>query len=173
MLSKTSCSLVVRTDSMEAVVDDLVKRGLHLQAIEAPELDSLLTTTTVDAINYQKSWDQAKDDPWIVFHTSGTTGHPKPIVYTHRMMAIPDTAASLKDIAETHGHHYAKRRWYTPMPMLHVCVLPPASKHLLTCTVCRHANGAIYDIFNWVCSCPWARCSSPNSGCRHICVAAR
>lgn len=36
------------------------------------------------------------------------------------MMATPDTAASLDGIDETHIHHYAYKRWYTPLPMLHV-----------------------------------------------------
>jgi len=47
-------------------------------------------------------------------------GYPKPITYTHQMMAIPDTAARLEGIRESYTHQYAFRRWYTPLPVLHV-----------------------------------------------------
>ena len=36
------------------------------------------------------------------------------------MMAIPDTAARLEGIRESYTHQYAFRRWYTPLPVLHV-----------------------------------------------------
>lgn len=82
---------------------------------------------------------------WL-FHTSGTTGnhrktyfrrpasqyfvtgYPKPITYTHKMMAIPDMAANLAGDGETNMHHYAFKRWYTPLPMIHVSSLPSPSK---------------------------------------------
>ena len=50
----------------------------------------------------------------------GHLGHPKPITYTHRMMAAPDIAAGLTNIEESYTHQYAFKRWYTPLPVLHV-----------------------------------------------------
>lgn len=35
-------------------------------------------------------------------------------------MAGAEVAASIPDIEETHIHQYAQRRWYTPLPSLHV-----------------------------------------------------
>jgi len=35
-------------------------------------------------------------------------------------MAIPDVAAKLAGSEETHLHHYVFKRWYTPLPMIHV-----------------------------------------------------
>lgn len=32
---------------------------------------------------YNKSFEQAHDEPWMVLHTSGTTGFPKPVIWTH------------------------------------------------------------------------------------------
>ena len=39
-------------------------------------------------------------------------------------MAIADTAAGLEDIELTHIHQYAYKRWYTPLPSLHVRATP-------------------------------------------------
>ena len=47
-------------------------------------------------------------------------GNPKPVTYTHRMMATADICAGLPDIAETHIHQFALRRWYTAVPLQHV-----------------------------------------------------
>lgn len=38
-------------------------------------------------------------------------------------MAIVDMAAKLTGQEETHLHHYAFKRWYTPLPMIHVRTL--------------------------------------------------
>ena len=35
-------------------------------------------------------------------------------------MATPDIAASLTGIKESYMHQYAFKRWYTPLPVLHV-----------------------------------------------------
>lgn len=48
------------------------------------------------------------------------TGYPKPITYTREMTAAFDVAASLPDIDEGLLHHAPMRRWYTPLPSLHV-----------------------------------------------------
>ncbi|KAL8829946.1 MAG: hypothetical protein Q9191_001718 [Dirinaria sp. TL-2023a] len=95
---------------MAATVDDLVRQHNSIHIIDAIQLDELLQPMIAEPVTYTKSWEEGKDDPWLVFHTSGTTGG---------MMAIPDIAAGLQDIAETHIHHYALRRWYVPLPMLH------------------------------------------------------
>lgn len=120
VLNKTSCSIFVSAASTKPAADELLKLSPSLTVLVAPEYEEIFSDTPVATFKYDRTWDQSKDDPWIVFHTSGTTSLPKPVRYTHRMMAIPDYAASLKNISETHIHQYAKRRWYIPMPMLHV-----------------------------------------------------
>ncbi|MCJ1312470.1 hypothetical protein MMC25_006144 [Agyrium rufum] len=109
----------------------------EVQKVASPELEGLLRDEPAEPFVYRKSWKEGKDDPWLVFHTSGTTGnstandtskdrlinddlsgYPKPITYTHRMMAIPDMAARLAGDEETHLHHYVFKRWYTPLPLI-------------------------------------------------------
>jgi acyl-coenzyme A synthetase/AMP-(fatty) acid ligase len=47
-----------------------------------PTLDELLTTK-YDPFPYEKNFEENKDEPLVVLHTSGTTEFPKPIVWTH------------------------------------------------------------------------------------------
>lgn len=44
------------------------------QYVTLPNLDDLFQDTESTEINFNHSWDEAKDDPWLVFYISGTTG---------------------------------------------------------------------------------------------------
>ena len=74
ILSKTACSIYVRTEDMAAIVDDLAQHKPDLQTITAPQISELMQDAPADIFPYAKSWKDGKDDPWLVFHTSGTTG---------------------------------------------------------------------------------------------------
>lgn len=41
---------------------------------QIPDVSALLDTTKAATVAYTKSWDEASKDPWLIFHTSGTTG---------------------------------------------------------------------------------------------------
>ncbi|PQE08772.1 AMP-binding enzyme protein [Rutstroemia sp. NJR-2017a BVV2] len=116
---RTECNIYMRPESMASVVDHVARRREGLQIVAAPALEDLLQDKPAQQFRYQKSWEEARDNPWLVFHTSGTTGYPKPITYTHRMMAIVDVVAKLAGDEESNVHHYTFKRWYTPMPMVH------------------------------------------------------
>jgi hypothetical protein len=39
------------------------------------EIDDMpMEINNVSPVSYTKSWEEAKDDPWLIFHTWGTTG---------------------------------------------------------------------------------------------------
>ncbi|KAJ5759629.1 hypothetical protein N7520_006785 [Penicillium odoratum] len=114
ILEKKGCTLYLRPDEMTEPVAGILKGTSHIKPITIPALEYFLNDTEASP-----SWAEGKDDPWLVFHTSGTTGNPKPVTYSHQMMAGVEVAASLPDIEETHIHQYAQRRWYTPLPSLH------------------------------------------------------
>ncbi|EDP49902.1 hypothetical protein KXW98_001891 [Aspergillus fumigatus] len=120
ILKKTQCKVYIRPASLAQAVGIILEDAPHIQQIAAPELDSLLQETPAEPFVYPRSWGEGKKDPWLVAHTSGTTGFPKPITYTHEMMAALDVAASLPDIDEFLLHHAPGRRWYTPLPSLHL-----------------------------------------------------
>jgi acyl-coenzyme A synthetase/AMP-(fatty) acid ligase len=42
--------------------------------IVVPELHDWITEKEAEPYEYNKSWEEAANDPWIIFHTSGTTG---------------------------------------------------------------------------------------------------
>ncbi|PYH83985.1 putative AMP-binding enzyme [Aspergillus uvarum CBS 121591] len=114
-----NCTVYLRPASMVDHVAAILRETPEIQPLTVPELGDFLQDAEAAPYTCSKTWEEGKDDPWMVFHTSGTTGFPKPVTYTHQMMASPDLAASLPDIEYTHVHQYALQRWYTPLPSLH------------------------------------------------------
>ncbi|KAJ9624372.1 hypothetical protein H2204_010825 [Knufia peltigerae] len=53
-----------------------------IAVLEIPSVADLLNQTYPD-YPYDKTFDEARKDPLVVLHTSGTTGLPKPIIWTH------------------------------------------------------------------------------------------
>lgn len=77
ILKGKECTLYLRPDEMAASVSAILEGVPHIQTITVPSLEEFLRETgesEVAPVNYPKSWVEGKDDPWLVFHTSGTTG---------------------------------------------------------------------------------------------------
>lgn len=120
ILNKKDCRVYLRDAAEADKVDEVVKIAPDIEVITVPVLEEFMQETRAVSCVYPKTWDEGKKDPWQVFHTSGTTGNPKPVTYTQEMMAWPDRVAALQDVAESLCHQLANSRWHTPLPSLHV-----------------------------------------------------
>ncbi|OJD25562.1 hypothetical protein ACJ73_03066 [Blastomyces percursus] len=119
VLEKTNCKLHLQPLEMAGSVSNILQDAPHVEQITVPGIEEFFQDDEADPVVYSKTWDEGKEDPWLVFHTSGTTGHPKPVTYSQQMMASTDTAASLPDFKPSQIHQWAKTRCYTPLPALH------------------------------------------------------
>ncbi|KAL1893536.1 putative NRPS-like protein biosynthetic cluster [Sporothrix stenoceras] len=112
-------------------------RGTHIQKVAAlgtvdlrlvplPELSFFLDDSTpAPAFPYTKSWEQGKRDPVWVLHTSGSTGHPKPVVRFLDSVAFAEANTLLRPI---NGrplllHDIWGARAYLGFPMFHAAGL--------------------------------------------------
>lgn len=60
---------------METAIENLVaEKKPNIQRLAVPEVHEWIKEEVAQSYSYEKSWDEAKLDPWIIFHTSGTTG---------------------------------------------------------------------------------------------------
>lgn len=145
--------------------------------IAASKLEELLQVNPPERLIHQKSRKEGENDPWLVFHSSGTTGksrrsysfgferasfdcirflsYPKSITYTDRMMAIPAVAARLMGDEKTCLHHDTSKRWCAPLRMIHVhqtedvpWTLDCSCRNSHSFTVCRNAYGSTYEYFH-------------------------
>ncbi|TVY44182.1 Non-canonical non-ribosomal peptide synthetase [Lachnellula subtilissima] len=86
---KCGCNLwVLPTQRIGHVDQVLEKRSMIVYPL--PELLDLLKDEAVSTYPYNKSFAEARQDPFVVLHTSGSTGLPKPIVVPNGSLATPD-----------------------------------------------------------------------------------
>jgi len=74
ILENKNCTLYMRPETSASLVNEIVKRVPTIRVVVAPELKDLLQDQQAEPFVYPKTWEEGKDDPWLVFHTSGTTG---------------------------------------------------------------------------------------------------
>ena len=100
MLNYSPCQTDCRTLLFSEGVDtESIIADTHIRAFQVAELDHILSTTGVRPFSYDKTFEEAKNDPIVISHTSGTTGMPKPIVWTHAIAATIDAHMIPSDLA--------------------------------------------------------------------------
>ena len=116
----TDCEVMITAEPRLSKVDEIL--AVHkIREIWAPSVEELLTTR-YHHYPFVKTFDEARDEPLVIMHTSGTTALPKPITYTHdfaasyNRMAQLDPPAGFKSIHKT----YQGNRLIAMMPPFHV-----------------------------------------------------
>lgn len=78
ILEKKGCTVYLRPSSMEAPVAEILKAAPHVQTVTVPDIEAFMQEAEAEPVNYSKTFEEGKADPWLVFHTSGTTGNSLP-----------------------------------------------------------------------------------------------
>lgn len=91
--------------------------------VSIPELDELFLAGTLERVYDSKvPFADMASETFMVLHTSGTTGLPKPVPITHGQIASTDAQ---HDLPRTHGRalscdHWAYRPVYMALPPFHI-----------------------------------------------------
>ncbi|KAF4122906.1 Acyl-CoA synthetase (AMP-forming)/AMP-acid ligase II [Geosmithia morbida] len=99
LLEKTKCDnlLLPPTFAIPAIKEIVAARNTRI--IDMPGLRHWIDDNDdEEPYPFDKTFDEAKDDPITIFHTSGTTGLPKPITHTHKSIAATDAFNSLPEL---------------------------------------------------------------------------
>lgn len=92
-----------------------------MDAVQVPELATLLDHSPCAAFPYKKTFEQARHDPCFVMHTSGSTGLPAPVTCTHWSISTTDRqhlVAPLDDRQSIWGEIFdSRRRNYLGWPL--------------------------------------------------------
>lgn len=118
LIEKTQCSTLVgvKNPVVENILDNSVVKFL-----EIPTLDELLHSEKARPFLYQQSYEEAAEQPFLVLHTSGSTGLPKPVTITHGLMACIDAQKLLPPVGGRHvtSLNYRGNHVYTALPPFH------------------------------------------------------
>ncbi|KAK2761693.1 hypothetical protein FQN54_001521 [Arachnomyces sp. PD_36] len=82
LLKKVGCRTMLLASTPRPAVADEILEEYPMSSFQVPELEELLTKR-YPVYPYSKTFEEAKYEPLVVLHTSGTTGTPKPVVWTH------------------------------------------------------------------------------------------
>ena len=97
-----------------------------MKVLELPSIDELLDADEIELFVYDRLFQDAVNDPFCILHTSGTTGVPKPISWTHGLIGTMDAVRLLPPTAGDDGLAPWTDGWnggdriYSSFPMSHV-----------------------------------------------------
>jgi acyl-CoA synthetase (AMP-forming)/AMP-acid ligase II len=82
----------------------------------------LLAKGEVKRYVFSKNFEEAVTDPFIVLHTSGSTGLPKPVVLTHGWPTASDNHARLPELSGYSAifPEFRNKRIFSSLPPFHV-----------------------------------------------------
>ncbi|KAJ9194745.1 hypothetical protein DTO164E3_7166 [Paecilomyces variotii] len=92
LLKATECNKFICGPERKARVLDVKKLRPDLEVIEIPSLAEMLASET-QHYPYDRTYEEAEDEPCLIIHSSGTTGIPKPVPLTHGFVACLDRMA--------------------------------------------------------------------------------
>ncbi|KAI1085430.1 acetyl-CoA synthetase-like protein [Whalleya microplaca] len=81
LFDSLQCRTLVTTDPVPAAASSIIE-AVNPRKLTVPRFDQLLEKS-YPAYIYEKTFEQARLDPLLIIHTSGSTGLPKPLIWTH------------------------------------------------------------------------------------------
>ncbi|KAK1252094.1 hypothetical protein MKX08_003281 [Trichoderma sp. CBMAI-0020] len=119
LLRRAGCQTLFCTRGLMAKLSPVVD-DLDIFCKIAPDLDELLDPTPVAPFPYEAAYDEVKKNPFLILHTSGSTGPPKPITLTIECTTTEDTHRLLDDPeGRLWWRLFANRRYFMGMPCYH------------------------------------------------------
>ncbi|KAI4251885.1 MAG: hypothetical protein LQ352_004591 [Teloschistes flavicans] len=92
LFNKTQCQTLI-TPAETRVDHLLTESGPRHLVLES--LSELLSKPNTSSYSYTKTYEEADHDPFVIIHTSGSTGLPKPVTIYHGGLAIVDRQHNL------------------------------------------------------------------------------
>jgi acyl-CoA synthetase (AMP-forming)/AMP-acid ligase II len=156
LLNKTDCKVILSARGYNIQPELLSQSGASLLHVQ--ELEELLATGEINKYNFSKSFEAAVKDPFVVLHTSGSTGLLKPVILTH---GWPTAFDSHSRLPELNGYsalfpELGNKRTFSSLPPFHVSSIFVSSQYVLAdsgIAGSRHNHWAIQSLIQQHHSC--------------------
>ncbi|KAL8945036.1 MAG: hypothetical protein Q9216_000020 [Gyalolechia sp. 2 TL-2023] len=126
VLDAAQCNIWVKPCEQPCLplVEDFLQQR-PMQVLNLPEIDELLDAGSAESFPYSKTFDEASQEPFCFLHTSGSTGVPKPILWSHALIGTMDAVRLLPPTEGDDGLAPWTSLWkegdrlYSAFPMSH------------------------------------------------------
>ena len=118
LLKESKASAFIVTSDELPVISKILKQH-SLEKIVIPELEALLSDTPVEVISFNRSFEDYRHKPFLLLHTSGSTGIPKIITIRHGYTTTMDGYSRLAGGSEV-VNRVGGRRIFNPFPPFHM-----------------------------------------------------
>ncbi|KAF2650921.1 hypothetical protein K491DRAFT_782258 [Lophiostoma macrostomum CBS 122681] len=122
------CSRVLHTPTFESIITAVRQAKPDVISHTVLELDQLLSTQCLH-YEYNKTWAEARTDPIIIAHSSGSTGNPKPTTITNGVYSTYDNHRQIPRIPGRKIQGYTLLdfpgggKFFNPFPPFHLAGL--------------------------------------------------
>ena len=121
LVDKSRCESILFASSSRELAEAILTERPSIRGISVPELSQWLMDALAAPVPFPKAWDDAEHDPCIIIHSSGTTGQPKPMIYTHRILTAQDLLLAIaRNAGRPVRRDIAGLRFYGCIPIIHL-----------------------------------------------------
>ncbi len=134
-----------------------------MQVLSMPSLEFVMAGPgTVEVYPWQGTFDEMRNKAFVVLHTSGSTGIPKPVFVTHGTFSSNDAHEMINELGgnPTTIHYLKGKRFFLAFPLFHAanltftigvnvysgvtCVLPPPEPLTVDIVNLVHTHGNLH-----------------------------
>ncbi|KAF7891318.1 uncharacterized protein EAF02_001643 [Botrytis sinoallii] len=90
LLESLKCRILLGPETLPSITQNLLSKR-QMRTLKIQNLQEILSDNSVPSYPYTKTFDQARYEPFVVLHTSGSTGTQKHTTLTHGAISQHDT----------------------------------------------------------------------------------
>ncbi|KAI0484653.1 hypothetical protein GGR56DRAFT_34970 [Xylariaceae sp. FL0804] len=124
LVRQSGCSALLLSEDPHPIARHILQ-GWPMEQVTTPDLAYFLDAKPVEPVPFRKTFEEARNEPFCLLHTSGSTGIPKPVPVTYGSYGSMDAQLSILSLGHkpTFLSHVRAKRLFFALPVFHATSL--------------------------------------------------